>query len=62
MGEGERTEGWGARVCYLGDWEQWGGKRTVAGEIEIGMPKRIWAASFSEAEHPRERERETWLG
>jgi len=29
-------------------------KRTVAGEIEIRMPKRIWTASFSEAEHPRE--------
>ncbi len=33
-------------------------KRTVGGEIEIGMPKRIWTASLSEAEHPRERERE----
>lgn len=32
-------------------------KRTVAGEIEIGLPKRIWAASFSEAEHPGETER-----
>lgn len=31
-------------------------KRTVAGEIEIGMPKRILTAGFSEAEHPRERE------
>lgn len=26
----------------------------MAGEAEIGMPKRIWAASFSEAERPRE--------
>lgn len=29
-------------------------KRTAAREIEIAMPKRIWTASFSEAEHPRE--------
>ena len=50
-----------------------GVKRTAAGEIEIGMPKRIWTAGVSEAEHPgegertvgreteRERERKTWL-
>lgn len=31
-------------------------KRTEAGEIEIGMPKRIWTAGFSEAEHPGVRE------
>lgn len=30
-------------------------KRNVAGETGIGMPKKIWAASFSEAEHPWER-------
>lgn len=28
-------------------------KRTVAGKIEIGMPKRIRAASFSEAERAK---------
>lgn len=33
-------------------------KRTVAGEIEIVTPKRIWAARFSEAEHLRERAQE----
>lgn len=47
-----------------------GVKRTAAGEIEIGMPKRIWTAGVSEAEHPGEgertvgegeREKETWL-
>lgn len=32
--------------------QQWG-KRTEAGEIEIGTPKRIWAASFSEARAPK---------
>lgn len=37
-------------------------KRTVGGEIEIGMPKRIWTASLSEAEHPREREKERMVG
>ncbi len=31
-------------------------KRTVAVEIEIGMPKRMTAASFSGAEHPGESE------
>lgn len=31
-------------------------KRTAAVEIEIGMPKRMMAASFSEAEPPGERE------
>ncbi len=31
-------------------------KRTAAVEIEIGMPKRMTAASFSEAEPPGERE------
>ena len=34
-----------------------GVKRTAAGEIEIGMPKRIWTAGVSEAEHPGEGER-----
>lgn len=32
-------------------------KRTRAEEIEIGMPKRICAANFSEAERPGEREK-----
>lgn len=33
-------------------------KRTVPGENEIGMPKRIWMGSFRAAEIWREREME----
>lgn len=54
MGAGERAEGLG--VSYFSEVmerEQRWRKRTEAGEIEIGMPKRIWAASFSEARAPK---------
>lgn len=48
--------GWGRGWVILERW--WSGstgvKRTAAEEIEIRMPKRIWASSCSEAEGPRE--------
>lgn len=57
MGEGEggRKGGEWRGVSYFREVSGRSGvKRTAAGEIEIGMPKRIWTAGVSEAEHPGE--------
>lgn len=48
-------EGGRAGVSYfseVAEREQRWRRRTEAGEIEIGLPKRIWAASSSEARAP----------